>query len=56
MKEAVRRVAAAFKTGEGNVVAVSAQTRLGRETVLSVLDGVCSRAAEREENAQEDAE
>ena len=56
VKEAVRRVAAAFKTGEGNVVAISAQTRLGRETVLSVLDGVCSRAAEREENAQEDAE
>ena len=56
VKEAVRRVAAAFKTGEGNVVAVSAQMRLGRETVLSVLDGVCSRAAEREENAQEDAE
>ena len=31
IKEAVRRVAAAFRTGEGNVIAVSAEDRRGRE-------------------------
>lgn len=45
VKEAVRRVAAAFKTGEGNVIAVSGQTRRGREEVLSALDKIVSVAA-----------
>ena len=45
VKEAVRRVAAAFKTGEGNVIPVSGQTRRGREEVLSALDKIVSVAA-----------
>ncbi len=45
VKEAVRRVAAAFKTGEGNVIAVSGQTRRGREEVFSALDKIVSVAA-----------
>lgn len=45
VKEAVRRVAAAFKTGEGNVIAVSGQTRRGREEVLAALDKIVSVAA-----------
>lgn len=45
VKEAVRRVAAAFKTGEGNVIAISGQTRRGREEVLSALDKIVSIAA-----------
>lgn len=45
VKEAVRRVAAAFKTGEGNVIAVSGQTRRGREEVLSALNKIVSVAA-----------
>lgn len=40
VKDAVRRVAAAFKTGEGNVIAVSNETRRGKDEVLSVLDSV----------------
>ena len=43
IKEAVRRVAAAFRTGEGNVIAVSAEDRRGREEVLSAVEGVLSR-------------
>ena len=49
IKEAVRRVAAAFRTGEGNVIAVSAEDRRGREEVLSAVEGVLSR-----EGAEED--
>ncbi len=40
VKEAVRRVAAAFCTGEGNVIAVSNETRRGKEEVLGVLDAI----------------
>lgn len=40
VKDAVRRVAAAFRTGEGNVIAVSNETRRGKVEVLSVLDSV----------------
>lgn len=43
IKEAVRRAAAAFRTGEGNVIAVSAEDRRGREEVLSAVEGVLSR-------------
>ena len=43
VKEGVRRVASALKTGEGNVIAVSAQTRRGKEEVLAALDGICAR-------------
>ncbi len=45
VKEAVRRVAAAFRTGEGNVIAVSGLTRRGREEVLCALDKIVSVAA-----------
>lgn len=48
IKEAVRRVAAAFRTGEGNVIAVSAEDRRGREEVLSVVEGVLSREGAEE--------
>ncbi len=45
IKEAVRRIAAAFKTGEGNIIAVSSQTRKGREEVLSALEKIVACAA-----------
>lgn len=48
IKEAVRRVAAAFRTGEGNVIAVSAEDRRGREEVLSAVEGVLSREGAEE--------
>ena len=48
IKEAVRRVAAAFRTGEGNVIAVSAEDRRGREEVLSAVEGVPSREGAEE--------
>ncbi len=54
VREAVRRIAACFKTGEGNVIATSAETRLGREEVLSVLEGVCARFASPEWDADEE--
>lgn len=48
IKEAVRRVAAAFRTGEGNVIAVSAEDRRGREEVFSAVEGVLSREGAEE--------
>lgn len=48
-KESVRRIAACLKTGEGNIIASSAETRQGREEVLSVLEGVCARFAQPSE-------
>lgn len=48
IKEAVRRVAAAFRTGEGNVIAVSAEDRRGREEVLSAVEGALSREGAEE--------
>ena len=48
IKEAVRRVAAAFRTGEGNVIAVSTEDRRGREEVLSAVEGVLSREGAEE--------
>lgn len=49
VKDAVRRVAAAFRTGEGNVIAVSNETRRGKEEVLSVLDSVVAGVQNAEE-------
>lgn len=49
VKDAVRRVAAAFRTGEGNVIAVSNETRRGKEEVLSVLDSVVAGVHNAEE-------
>ena len=51
IREGVRRVAAAFRTGEGNVIAVSSVDRRGREEVLSAVEGVLSRAEKEEEEA-----
>ncbi len=50
VKDAVRRVAAAFRTGEGNVIAVSNETRRGKDEVLSVLDSVVAGVQNAEEN------
>lgn len=49
VKDAVRRVAAAFRTGEGNVIAVSNETRRGKDEVLSVLDSVVAGVQSAEE-------
>ena len=43
VREGVRKVAAALRTGEGNVIAVSAQTKRGRDEVLAALDEICAR-------------
>lgn len=48
VKEAVRKVAAACRTGEGNVIAVSAADRRGREEVLAAIEAVLSREGEEE--------
>lgn len=56
VRDGVRKVAAALRTGEGNVIAVSAQTRRGRDEVLAVLDGVCARLRERPAPEDEDAD
>lgn len=45
VKEAARKIASAFRTGEGNVIAVSAETRRGREEVLCLLADICGRNA-----------
>lgn len=53
VREGVRKVAGALRTGEGNVIAVSAQTKRGRDEVLAALDEICARrgspAAEEQE-------
>ena len=49
VKDAVRRVAAAFRTGEGNVIAVSNETRRGKDEVLSVLDSIVAGVQSAEE-------
>ena len=56
VRDGVRKVAAALRTGEGNVIAVSAQTKRGRNEVLAVLDGVCARWRERPAPEDEDAD
>lgn len=43
--EAVRKIAAVLKTGEGNIIATSAQTQLGKERVLAEIEAVCERFA-----------
>ncbi len=45
VKENVRRVAAGFKLGEANVVAVSSQTRFGKEAVLERIEAILSLAS-----------
>ena len=56
VRDGVRKVAAALRTGEGNVIAISAQTRRGRDEVLAVLDGVCARWRERPAPEDEDGQ
>ena len=53
VREAVRRVAAGFRTGEGNVIAVSSETRFGKEAVLGLLERVCALHEEGEETEEE---
>ena len=49
VKDAIRRVAAAFRTGEGNVIAVSNETKRGKDEVLGVLDSVVAGVQSAEE-------
>ena len=49
VKDAVRRIAAAFKTGEGNVLPVSAVTKKGKDEVLSLIEKICTLETETEE-------
>ncbi len=51
VKDAVRRIAAAFKTGEGNVLPVSAVTKKGKDEVLSLIEKICALATEPEEES-----
>ena len=53
VKEALRKIAACLKTGEGNVFAVSSQTRQGREEILSLLEQICER--EKADTIEQDA-
>ena len=48
VKDAVRRIAAAFKTGEGNVLPVSAVTKKGKDEVLSLTEKIFALATEPE--------
>lgn len=51
VKDAVRRIAAAFKTGEGNVLPVSDVTKKGKDEVLSLIEKICALATEPEEES-----
>lgn len=51
VKDAVRRIAAAFKTGEGNVLPVSVVTKKGKDEVLSLIEKICALATEPEEES-----
>lgn len=51
VKDAVRRIAAAFKTGEGNVLPVSAVTKKGKDEVVSLIEKICALATEPEEES-----
>lgn len=53
IKDAVRKIAASFKTGEGNVLAVSSQNQTGKENVLAVIESVCERYFAAEEDDAE---
>lgn len=51
---AARALAAALKTGEGNVLVTSAEEGLGKERVLALADAVCARFAQGEEEEEEE--
>ena len=51
VKDAVRRIAAALKTGEGNVLPLSAVTKKGKDEVLSLIEKICALATEPEEES-----
>ena len=51
---AARALAAALKTGEGNIVVTSAEENLGRERVLALAAEICARAAEEAEEEEEE--
>ena len=52
VKAAVRALAAALSTGEGNVIAVSNQTGFGKEAVLAEIARVCENAAAAEDEEE----
>ena len=55
VKAAVRALAAALSTGEGNVIAVSNQTGFGKDAVFAEIARVCENAAaESEEESGEE--
>ena len=51
---AARALAAALKTGEGNIVVTSAEENLGRERVLALAAEICARATEEAEEEEEE--
>lgn len=53
VKENVRKVAAGFKIGEANVVAVSSETRFGKEAVLEKIEEILSLASSDPEEKEE---
>ena len=46
VREACRRIASAFGTGEDNVIALSSVTGRGKEEILSLLDKVVGVSGE----------
>ena len=55
VKEHVRAIASAFRTGEGNVIAVSSERGRGKEEILALLDGIVSLAGEPAEEEEDEA-
>lgn len=49
VKENVRKLAAGFKTGEGNIIAFSSETGEGKEKTLACIGGIVTLADENKE-------
>lgn len=49
VKENVRKLAAGFKTGEGNIIAFSSETGEGKEKMLACIGGIVALADENKE-------
>ena len=49
VKENVRKLAAGFKTGEGNIIAFSSETGEGKEKTLACIGGIVALADENKE-------
>ena len=54
VKDAVRRIAAALRTGEKNVIALSNATRRGKEEILTELDAILARSQQTEPDAEDE--